>query len=202
MASNQWILDKWLTTISNANFNVVKSMQDKFQTILDQTFDDDTTTVTPEKILNDVEQKQVNGPWRWWSSGQRARLLLRRSEFESRWTLSFFWKICVWKETKNKKRPWLAHFKNRNGWTADPYSFYLSCFNSTVHFDKNKAGNWSNIRIRTHDVLIVNSHNHWTRLHPFLLHCSKCFKWFVADFRLKKKSSLPKCFLPNTILKC
>ena len=82
-------------------------MQDKFQTILDQTFDDDTTTVTPEKILNDVEQKQVNGPWRWWSSGQRARLLLRRSEFESRWTLSFFVKFVFEKKQKTKRgRGW------------------------------------------------------------------------------------------------
>ena len=29
------------------------------------------------------------GPW-WWSSGQRARLLLQRSEFESDWSILFF----------------------------------------------------------------------------------------------------------------
>ena len=33
-------------------------------------------------------------PW-WWSSGQSARLLLRRSEFDSRWSLQFFCKIVV-----------------------------------------------------------------------------------------------------------
>ena len=32
--------------------------------------------------ISDV--KQVVGPWRWCSSGQRARLVLQRSEFESR----------------------------------------------------------------------------------------------------------------------
>ena len=31
----------------------------------------------------------------WWSSGQRARLLLRRSEFNSRCSLQFFCKIVV-----------------------------------------------------------------------------------------------------------
>ena len=35
----------------------------------------------------------LRGPW-WWSSGQCARLLLRRSELESRC------KVCVWKERK------------------------------------------------------------------------------------------------------
>ena len=34
----------------------------------------------------------------WWSSGQHARRLLRRSEFESRWCLLFICKICVSKE--------------------------------------------------------------------------------------------------------
>ena len=40
MEAPQWILDKWLSTISNPNFNVVQSMQDKFQNILDQKFDE------------------------------------------------------------------------------------------------------------------------------------------------------------------
>ena len=35
-----------------------------------------------------------------WSSGQRACLLLRRSDFESRWSLQFFCKICASKEWK------------------------------------------------------------------------------------------------------
>ena len=39
--------------------------------------------------------------WWWSSSGQRARLLLRRSEFECDWCLStiYLWKWC-WKERK------------------------------------------------------------------------------------------------------
>ena len=40
------------------------------------------------------------GPWRWWSSGQHARLLLQRSVFESRWRLQFLCKIVIWKEQK------------------------------------------------------------------------------------------------------
>jgi hypothetical protein len=40
MEPPQWILDKWLSTISNPNFNVVQSMQDKFQNILDQKFEE------------------------------------------------------------------------------------------------------------------------------------------------------------------
>ena len=38
-----------------------------------------------------------------WSSGQRARLLLRRSEIESRWNLPFFCKIVFEKNEKTKK---------------------------------------------------------------------------------------------------
>ena len=49
----------------------------------------------------------------WWSSGQRARLLLRRSEFESCYDLQFFLENLCLKRTKiNKKRPGLAHFIN------------------------------------------------------------------------------------------
>ena len=42
-----------------------------------------------------------SGPWLW-SSGQRARLLLRRSEFESRWGLQFFC-IIVIEKNENKQ---------------------------------------------------------------------------------------------------
>ena len=42
------------------------------------------------------------GLW-WWSSGQRARLLLRRSEFDSRWSLQFFCKIVVEKNENKQK---------------------------------------------------------------------------------------------------
>ena len=41
-------------------------------------------------------------PW-WWSSGQRPRLILRRSEFESCWLLNLY------KETKiNEKEAWVG----------------------------------------------------------------------------------------------
>ena len=43
----------------------------------------------------------VQGPW-WWSSGQRACPLLRLSEFESRWSLQFFFKLFEKNENKQK----------------------------------------------------------------------------------------------------
>ena len=54
------------------------------------------------------------GPW-WWSSGQRARLLLRRSEFESRWDLQNFSVKFLLKRTKIKqKEAGVAHFLKRH----------------------------------------------------------------------------------------
>ena len=44
----------------------------------------------------------VQGPC-WWWSGQRARLILLRSEFESRWSLQFFMLNLCLKRTKIKK---------------------------------------------------------------------------------------------------
>ena len=42
-------------------------------------------------------------PW-WWSSGQSARLLLRQSEFESRWLLQFYSVKFVFEEIENKQK--------------------------------------------------------------------------------------------------
>ena len=42
-----------------------------------------------------------SGQW-WWSSDQRARLLLRRSEFESRWSLQFLFRKLF---EKNENKP-------------------------------------------------------------------------------------------------
>ena len=49
------------------------------------------------------------GPW-WWSSGQRARLLLRWSEFESRWGLQFFCKIVIEKNENKQKEAGVGPF--------------------------------------------------------------------------------------------
>ena len=51
------------------------------------------------------------GPW-WWSSGQRACILLRRSEFESRWGLQFFCKIVIEKNEYKQKEAGVVPFKN------------------------------------------------------------------------------------------
>ncbi len=49
-----------------------------------------------------------HGPW-WWSSGQRAPLLLRRSEFESRWLLIL---LLLYEKTKiNEKEAGVGLFK-------------------------------------------------------------------------------------------
>ena len=69
----------------------------------------------------------LSGPW-WWSNGQRSCLLLRRSEFQSRWLLH---KFSVRKdENKQKKTPGLAHlFYKRTTWGGDlhlgSYLFHL-----------------------------------------------------------------------------
>ena len=45
----------------------------------------------------------THGQW-WWSSGQHSRLLLWRSEFESRWSLQFlFCKLFEKNENKQKE---------------------------------------------------------------------------------------------------
>ena len=44
----------------------------------------------------------LEGPW-WWSSGQHARLLLRRTEFESCWGLLFLLLSTEKNENKHKK---------------------------------------------------------------------------------------------------
>jgi len=49
------ILEKWLLTISNPGFSVVQSMQDKFQNVVDENFDE----TDAQKFLTDDEQKQV-----------------------------------------------------------------------------------------------------------------------------------------------
>ena len=58
------------------------------------------------RIILLVSNLEVCGPW-WWSSGQRSCLLLRRSEFESRWLLN---KFSVRKDENKKKR------KRDRGW--------------------------------------------------------------------------------------
>ena len=52
--------------------------------------------------ISDV--KQVVGPWWWCSSGQRARLVLQRSEFESRWSIQFFPVQFVFEKKEKTKR--------------------------------------------------------------------------------------------------
>ena len=49
------------------------------------------------------------GPWWLWSSGQRTRLLLWWSEFESRWSLQFDWKLLLKRTKINKKMPGSAN---------------------------------------------------------------------------------------------
>ena len=51
-----------------------------------------------------------SGPWLW-SSGQRARLLLRRSEFESAKACRFYVNFLFEKTENKQKRPGLAHLK-------------------------------------------------------------------------------------------
>ena len=52
---------------------------------------DNTFMNMQQYVVGVVENFQLlyTGPL-WWSSGQRARLPLQRSEFESRWSLQFY----------------------------------------------------------------------------------------------------------------
>ena len=47
-----------------------------------------------------------------WSSGQRAHLLLRQSEFKSPWSQQFFCKIVVEKNENKQKEAGLSNLKN------------------------------------------------------------------------------------------
>ena len=63
----------------------------------------------------------LGGQW-WWSSGQRARLLLRRSEFESRWSLQFlFCKLFEKNENKQTKMAGDGPFKKTTWAGAVPH---------------------------------------------------------------------------------
>ena len=55
--------------------------------------------------------------WWWWSSGQRARLLLRRSEFESRLSIQFLVCKLFEKDANNQKEAGNGPFlkRQRNG---------------------------------------------------------------------------------------
>jgi len=55
MGSHHWILEKWIATISNPNFNIVQSMQDKFQKVLDEKFDEKFS----QKLIDEEEQLQA-----------------------------------------------------------------------------------------------------------------------------------------------
>ena len=63
----------------------------------------------------------INYKISWGASGQPACLLLRRSEFESRWTLQFCCNIVVEKnQNKQKEAGFVAFFKR----TKNPSSFF------------------------------------------------------------------------------
>ena len=61
-----------------------------------------TIPLTDHSAKTAFQVAYILGLW-WWSSGQRARLLLRRSEFDSRWSLQFFCKIVVEKNENKQK---------------------------------------------------------------------------------------------------
>ena len=68
-----------------------------------------TVDITNIELLSELlkpdltDKNDPTGPWWWWSSGQHARLLLRQSEFESRWSLQFFSVKFVLGKNENKQ---------------------------------------------------------------------------------------------------
>ena len=101
------------------------------------------------------------GPW-WWSSGQRARLLLRRSEFESRWGLQFFCKIVVEKNENKQKRGWgWPIFKNKK-----KYTHYYSAVLVSINGTKIKSG------------CCIFKHSDWLKI---LCNQSECCKFCLYD---------------------
>ena len=71
------------------------------------------------------EKHCTAGPW-CCSSGQHARLILRRSEFESRWRLVFILSNLCWKRMKiNRRRSCLGRLKNITRHALYVAMFYL-----------------------------------------------------------------------------
>ena len=75
----------------------------------------------------------MDGPW-WWSSGQHTRLILRRSEFQSHWSLIFSANLFLERTKINKKRPGLAHFlKKQCSWIQVIEFSYIRLY---IHHNK------------------------------------------------------------------
>ena len=67
------------------------------------------------------------GPW-WWSNGQCARLLLRRSKFESRWSLKFlFCKLFEKDENKQKEAGNGPSFNSLDFLVTSKFVWHLGC---------------------------------------------------------------------------
>ena len=104
------------------------------------------------------------GPW--WSSSQRARLLLLRSEFKSRWSLQFLWNICVWKERKYaKKIPGLAHFYKKRWDVQKLVLLCINFFNNYLvpnnHFGHQPPLSSSFFSVKRVDLRVVSCVSSW-----------------------------------------
>ena len=80
--------------------------------------------VQTENPREDNKNKFNVGPW-WWSIGQRARLLLWRSVFESRRRPQFC-RVIVFVKKENKKRSLLTHLQNIFLQTNFPITFWAN----------------------------------------------------------------------------
>ena len=82
------------------------------------------------------------GPW--WSSGQHARLLLRRSKFESSWSLQYLFKILCEKNEIKQKRGRVWPFLKLLCQLGHSQTFLrnFSLTNVSTDFCRNKKAQW------------------------------------------------------------
>ena len=66
-----------------------------------------TSTRRQRRLTLQNDNKTDEGPW-WRSSGQRARLQLRRSEFDYRYWLQFSVKFVLEKNENKQKEAWVS----------------------------------------------------------------------------------------------
>ena len=88
-----------------------------------------------KEVAKIIFDKHVSpGRW-WWSSGQRSRLLLRRSEFESRWLLKIVY-FCAKKIKISEKEAGAGPFKKRTKPNpSKPNLLELALFKWRLAFD-------------------------------------------------------------------
>ena len=114
----------------------------------------------------------VLGPW-WWSSGQCARLLLRRSEFQSHWSLKLYSVNYSLRPKINKKgRGWPNFFTRVS---------FVPQWQNKVLSQKIKAANISLISTKQYVPTINSQHVQFVYLLPHTIECFSTLAAFKSE---------------------